>query len=877
MRKTATTATRIYELERTRQLVKLAIGGMNGLKAPGYSAPAASTGSGPSNTISPIPAAVPKALSAAGTGIYNNGGKQTLQMAGQAGNAIWNNGGQTAWNNVGKPLVNTGMNTLEGISAAGIGAANLGAGLTGNVIAGAGYGLGAATDAAGVTNNAKDWVHDNIFKHTNEAVQRGVMDIGGAAADVATGGNYDYDGTFAAPGEHKGTMVEQQRSGIRDELGRGSDLDNVFQTATGVSNVAADMAAYGGVGSGLNVAAKAVQGSQTAAPVLNAVAKTPVVGKHMAAAGNFMAGQAPAANMFAQNPAQYYRSALGPNPTVAGMTQQFGDDALNIASNINPVDRPDDYRTNQQNSQAGGQFNVQDQGQQPDGAFNAAAAGGLKDASPEVQSQATQAADAVQQNPLAREAVQNPEVAAKVTEEAKPKFDQQAQEEYAAAVPQPTNGNPQDYGKWMADMGTHIEKSWGAMGPMGQLAFGLGVPMALIGMMSGNIGGFLMGALGLGAAGMAGASGGMFGPEAQGWVNNAITSLAGVAGGNVPNADAIRGRLEAAAKQGPEAAQAELEKVRAEVQPYSQFSSDAEKFMADSADKNYMYNQAEQYASNNYSKLVDEKLQNPQTWGQRIGGMLGFTGEAANTPGTQSHYWMGAPEDNIARELAAKGFVKQQSVHIMQKAAKCWAGYERVPGTKAYTEGSCRPAGSKKTKKEVTKGKKHTEKKAAKPYTGQHSATPFDATHAAGLMGMKPDTDSQQVYNRMMHKYQAGGFTPAQFSELRTKYQGLPPAYAPPQPTSPQPSQAQAAQAPTQTPATSVKPPVPPAPVSSQPKPPAPAMSMPRPTMIQAPKTQPQAEPPKTPKIVSRVTQPALAPESPGQQAYYSAVTQAAR
>jgi len=49
---------------------------------------------------------------------------------------------------------------------------------------------------------------------------------------------------------------------------------------------------------------------------------------------------------------------------------------------------------------------------------------------------------------------------------------------------------------------------------------------------------------------------------------------------------------------------------------------------------------------------------------------------------------------------------------IGEKTARCWAGYEPVPGTKSYTEGSCRPVGSKKTKKEVIQGKKHQDKEA---------------------------------------------------------------------------------------------------------------------------------------------------------------------
>lgn len=58
---------------------------------------------------------------------------------------------------------------------------------------------------------------------------------------------------------------------------------------------------------------------------------------------------------------------------------------------------------------------------------------------------------------------------------------------------------------------------------------------------------------------------------------------------------------------------------------------------------------------------------------------------------------------NIAEKLAAefRGL----------KLARCWAGYEPVPGAKKYSKGSCRPAGSKKTQKEMKNGKEsHTEK-----------------------------------------------------------------------------------------------------------------------------------------------------------------------
>jgi hypothetical protein len=37
------------------------------------------------------------------------------------------------------------------------------------------------------------------------------------------------------------------------------------------------------------------------------------------------------------------------------------------------------------------------------------------------------------------------------------------------------------------------------------------------------------------------------------------------------------------------------------------------------------------------------------------------------------------------------------------KSARCWAGYEPVPGKKPYSNDSCRPVGSKKKKDKKAK------------------------------------------------------------------------------------------------------------------------------------------------------------------------------
>ena len=51
---------------------------------------------------------------------------------------------------------------------------------------------------------------------------------------------------------------------------------------------------------------------------------------------------------------------------------------------------------------------------------------------------------------------------------------------------------------------------------------------------------------------------------------------------------------------------------------------------------------------------------------------------------------------SIEKWAAADVIAKTQAVEQCMKSARCWAGYEPVPGKKPYTEGSCRPAGSKK-------------------------------------------------------------------------------------------------------------------------------------------------------------------------------------
>ena len=412
--------------------------------------------------------------------------------------------------------------------------------------------------------------------------------------------------------------------------------------------------------------------------------------------------------------------------------------------------------------------------------------------------------------------------------------------EYKAQNP---NSSPQEDGNFIGSITNQIQ----SMPPEAQWAMGLGVPLALLGIgMSvfggGGLGSLLMTALGVGAAGFGAASGGLFGQDAQNSVNSAIgglgKSLAPMLGINLPNETDIKTRLTAAAEKSPEQAQAELAKVRAEVEPYARFSPEAQKFLTDSADPNYMYNQAKNYATENFAQLADERMANPEgrTWTQYAGKLLGLKGEDANKPGTWSSYLMGAPDtairaQNVEESLAQKGW-KRAALQVMHKAARCWAGYEPVPGKKPYSNDSCRPIGGKKKKKK-------TEKKAVEGYTGAHSNRPFDVEHAAKMFKM-PAKNPQLVYNRMMNTWKQNKFSPAQFSEMREKYNGLPPAFSTtgqppvaPQPAPTPPQQAVKPAAPTASPsATPVAPPS----LATAPKP-APQN---RPTMTQmSPQTGP--------------------------------------
>jgi hypothetical protein len=351
----------------TRDLVKLAVG------AGAYSSSPVWGGKGNS------PASNPHALGSGPTGGF---GAELGKSLAPAGKAVWNNGGKQVasglWNYGGKQTLNTGINTLQGIGTTAVGLANTAAGGIGSLAAGINQGAARLQDAAGLTHDATSMA-DAFAKPMNQAFVAGLKDTVGGAADTLSGGHYNYDGTGFVGAQptapHPGTAVEQMRSGIRDQLGRDSNADALFRATNGVADFAAQTAGVGAFGRGLNVGAQAMQGSRVAAPALNAVANAPVVGKPLAAAGNWMAGPAPAANMFQQTLGQYARASanvgapgvaggalarLGPAAARAGgmvddagrIVMRGADEVANVNSTLsevrNPTDRPAEYDAYQQ-------------------------------------------------------------------------------------------------------------------------------------------------------------------------------------------------------------------------------------------------------------------------------------------------------------------------------------------------------------------------------------------------------------------------------------------------------------------------------------------------------------------------------------------------
>jgi hypothetical protein len=344
------------------------------------------------------------------------------------------------------------------------------------------------------------------------------------------------------------------------------------------------------------------------------------------------------------------------------------------------------------------------------------------DASPEVVQQAQETQAALKENPDTAPALKDPKFADQVRQDkGRPIHDKERAAAYTQQTPPPPNGKPQEWGEWFQGLMTDLNNSWSSMDPMAQLAIGLGVPIGLIGMFSGGIGGFLLGAIGLGVGGMAAAQSGMFGDEAKGYADAGMNTVMQATGLDQmfgqPAADAqtqpantaAGAKVTVPANTPPAAAQQSFEYTPDSARKVLTDISAAWPTSLRSTVKN------NETALLEIAKQNDDELAgvvgslNPKTRTDLVTNLNRIYNHVTDDPNTP----MNEPEvvkpqaQRLLRLLESQS-MKKSSVNyveetLMPKIARCWKGYEPVPGTKAYTEGSCRPKGSKKTQKQMKK------------------------------------------------------------------------------------------------------------------------------------------------------------------------------
>lgn len=197
--------------------------------------------------------------------------------------------------------------------------------------------------------------------------------------------------------------------------------------------------------------------------------------------------------------------------------------------------------------------------------------------------------------------------------------------------------------------------AWNNLPIEARYAIGAGVPLALAGAFMGGRGqgalGGTLGALGLGAAGLGAAGAGMFGDGARRMVGQGANALYNLAGGGGD----VRGQLNTLRGLSPE------------------FGTTA---------------------------LMGR---DPNMSSQQARGMYDFL--TSNQDAIER--MLPQLENNSVKSGSD---VQRAGAELAHKLARCWKGYEPVPGKKPYSNDSCRPVGSK------SKDKKKSEKKAASPF-----------------------------------------------------------------------------------------------------------------------------------------------------------------
>ena len=263
-----------------------------------------------------------------------------------------------------------------------------------------------------------------------------------------------------------------------------------------------------------------------------------------------------------------------------------------------------------------------------------------------------------------------------------------------------------------------------------KLLMGLGLGGGLIGILSSLFGdtgmaGGLLGMLGLAVGGAAGAAGGVFGNQAQAATGKMMGDVGNFMG-MIPNEarDANNFRPGSAASkafeakvqntlftEGPAAAQKMVDARTAQFAPleqaYAQSPSLAHTYLMGTENGPKTPEEAEALYQQMLGQVTQARALSKNTTAARgaINNAGAAVGDAYNN---LKNFWSTKKsKEGASMNIAQQIFFKQ----AVQKAARCWAGYEPVPGKAPYSDNSCRP-----------KRKKKTEKKAEQ----QYSAQPFN-------------------------------------------------------------------------------------------------------------------------------------------------------
>lgn len=117
-----------------------------------------------------------------------------------------------------------------------------------------------------------------------------------------------------------------------------------------------------------------------------------------------------------------------------------------------------------------------------------------------------------------------------------------------------------------------------------------------------------------------------------------------------------------------------------------------------------------------------------------FGAMMGKLAASANKPGLWANIRAKKKRGETPAKPGEKDYPDSSSwdkvTAISEKSAKCWTGYERVPGTAALTEGSCRPVGKKKKEEKP-------EKKASEAWQKAEGKNPDGGLNEKGRKSLK--------------------------------------------------------------------------------------------------------------------------------------------